>query len=229
MCLSGRKVSGMPKFFGTKIQFHSCPLKFLWLRWHSYVHSKTWSCWKKFLTFDSVCESVCVNLREFATRLTNECFVALSSCPILMSNLTFWFSSSVTFFLACDESSPPTHVIFQTPKILKFFSTWRSCLTCQFFSRQKCRIFEKLNFGCSNDHVSDTPNSKKNLPLWKSSHLGAKTTFEKCAKFFEVSGEGCPCCVGDRPSADVGVDIRCAWCELWAFAIGSRNLLLLVR
>ena len=142
MCLSGRKVSGMPKFFGTKIQFHSCPLKFLCLRWHSYVHSKTWSCWKKFLTFDSVCESVCVNLREFATRLTNECFVSLSSCPILMSNLTFWFSSSVTFFLACDESSPPTHVIFETPKILKFFSTWRSCLTCQFFSRQKCRIFK---------------------------------------------------------------------------------------
>ena len=41
---------------------------------------------------------VCVNLCELASRLKNECLVSSSSCPILMSNWTFWFHRAWLFF-----------------------------------------------------------------------------------------------------------------------------------
>ena len=219
VCLCVRGARGMLKIFGTKIQFHSCPLKFLWLRWHSYVHSKTWSCWKKCLTFDSVCESVCVNLREFATRLTNECFVSLSSCPILMSNLTFWFSSSVTFFMHATKALHRRTWFFKRQRSWNFFrldgAVWHAS-----FSHVKNVAFLKVEFWMLEWPCLGHSKLQKKFATLEEFPSGCQNNFWKMCEIFRGLWRGLPMLCWR--SAICGCGCRHQMCMLWIMGIRDR-------
>ena len=215
VCLSVKGVRGMLKIFGTKIQFHSRTFEFLCLWWHSYVQSKTWSCKKICLTFDSVCESA---WSWNSSQKWMSCLILLVSDFDVQFNFLIFIERD-SFFCHATKALHG-HTWFLNVKNLEFWfqldgAVWHASFNCV-----KNIAFLKSWILGAGLTMSRTLQTWKNSATFKESPSGCQNGLWKMCQIFGGLWRGSPRLCGR--SAICGGGCRHQMCMVWIMGIRDR-------